>query len=671
MKRTVLYLRCSSHDQVQHGFSIPDQLARLRTDARQAGERVVAEYIDQARSGTSAAKRVDYQNLLAAARRHEFERVRFESVDRGHRNDLERRQFEAEMATLGIDVVYSGEPEKQAPQFRKLQRGIKGVLAEWESDETSQRTYKRQRYRAQKGMWRGGPPPYGVRSDGHGWLEPDPETYQYLLWILERRAESKGYHVIARLLNEGIELDSARIVPPTPAVMAYQRKPYRELQDPETGDVLHLPRAQPSATWHKKTIEHICVHAADGVYAGILRWGQRYNRFQEDADGNVKNAVRVDTGKPLIPADLLQRVQAVELAPSKPHQKQSAYNTFLLTLRCGFCGEAMHGYTSTKTKPGGHTYRYRKYRCAGRANNPGACEMPILSADALEHAVIAAVFAEVNEGERLQDEIAGAIERHRTALLDALRLLEEQLPLLAQQREEALTAVINQALPASLKQAVIDRAERLVTAYQENEAQQRQIRAAIEALTSKARSVLAVLTDPSLDPTRWQEPSVTAAFRRALAILVKQAVVREGSTRLAFFVELTVTTDPIAEPQNGSVVRMGNTRARALFLSRKRPSLVGTFPGKKSQHSPLHCGFARPTNGSFGAVELVCSELAFPHPLVPLVISRRRRFRRHQSRWRVHPPGCASAPIPARSGAPQQHPLTHLYPDASRLSLAL
>jgi hypothetical protein len=118
-------------------------------------------------------------------------------------------------------------------------------------------------------------------------------------------------------------------------------------------------------------------------------------------------------------------------------------------------------------------------------------------------------------------------------------------------------------------------------------------------------------------------------------------------------------------------VKVARSRARALFLSRKRPFLVGTFPGKKSQHSSLHCGFARSTNGSVGAAELVCSALAFPHPLVPLVISRRRRFRRHQSRWRVHPPGCASAPIPARSGAPQQHPLTHLYPDASRRSLAL
>src|SRR6266487_6297726 len=199
MKRTSLYLRCSSNDQVQHGFSIPDQLMRLRSDARAASERVVAEFIDQARSGMSAAKRTDYQNFLAAARRHEFDRLRVESVDRGHRNDLERRQFEAEMAALGIDVVYSGEPEKQAPQYRKLQRGIKGVLAEWESDETSQRTYNRHRYRAQKGRWRGGPRPFGLQPDGTGWFEPDPESYPFLLWILERRAESKGHHTIAKL----------------------------------------------------------------------------------------------------------------------------------------------------------------------------------------------------------------------------------------------------------------------------------------------------------------------------------------------------------------------------------------------------------------------------------------------------------------------------------------
>jgi hypothetical protein len=205
-------------------------------------------------------------------------------------------------------VVYSGEPEKQAPQFRKLQRGIKGVLAEWESDETSQRTYKRQRYRAQKGMWRGGHPPYGLRSDGKGWLEPDPEIYDYLLWILERRAESKGHHAIARLLNTGIDLGQGLVVPPTPSLLAYQRKPYLERQDPETGDVLHLPRPLPATTWHKQTVEGICRQAVDGIYAGVLNWGRRYNRFLEDAEGNVKTPVLTSTHNPLFLAAVESRL---------------------------------------------------------------------------------------------------------------------------------------------------------------------------------------------------------------------------------------------------------------------------------------------------------------------------------------------------------------------------
>src|SRR4029450_12886072 len=106
------------------------------------------------------------------------------------------------------------------------------------------------------------------------------------------------------------------------------------------------------------------------------------------------------------------------------------------------------------------------------------------------------------------------------------------------------------------------RAEQLVGEHQEAVAQQQMLRAALDSLTSKARSVLAVLSDPSLDPSRWQEPAVFAAFRRALTLLVKNAVVSEASTRSTFFVQLSVTTDPIATPQNGSVVNLASTRAR-------------------------------------------------------------------------------------------------------------
>ncbi|MFL5806100.1 MAG: zinc ribbon domain-containing protein [Roseiflexaceae bacterium] len=278
---------------------------------------------------------------------------------------------------------------------------------------------------------------------------------------MERRAESKGHHAIARLLNAGIDIGNGSIVPPTPSLLAYRRRPYLEREDPETGDVLQFPRPLPAATWHKKTIEHICRQAVDGVYAGILNWGHRHNRFLEDADGNPKAPVSVDTSQPLVPVDLLEHVQVVERTPTDGPRRMSDFNSFLLSLRCGLCGEAMHGYTSTKINPSGKVYKYRKYRCAGRVNNPGACQMPILSAEALEQVVMQAVFADTaqRDGERLQDEINAAIERHREVLLEALSLLEATLPALARQREEALIAVIDSTLPPTVKKAIIERAD--------------------------------------------------------------------------------------------------------------------------------------------------------------------------------------------------------------------
>ncbi|HEU5015641.1 MAG TPA: hypothetical protein VFT66_24170, partial [Roseiflexaceae bacterium] len=119
-----------------------------------------------------------------------------------------------------------------------------------------------------------------------------------LQWILEQRANSRGHHAIAKALNTGIDLGHGAIIPPPPSLLAYRRKPYIERQDPETGDILHLPRPMPATTWHKQTIVHICHQAVAGVYAGMLNWGQHHNRFAEDADGNPKEPITVDTGRP-------------------------------------------------------------------------------------------------------------------------------------------------------------------------------------------------------------------------------------------------------------------------------------------------------------------------------------------------------------------------------------
>lgn len=526
MTRTALYVRFSSARQVG-GASLPDQLARLRADCAAAGETVAGEYVDQARSGTSAARRPAYQQLLADAREGKFARVRVESVDRGHRNDTERRQFEAELTALRISVIYAGEAELQAPEFRKFNRGIKGVVAELESDVASQRTYKRHLHRAKQGKWRGGSYPYGMEPNGHGWMRPEAETYNTLIWILERRAEGLGYHSIARRLNEG--LGDPPKVPPTPGALLYAKKPYIERQDPETGDVTYIPKAAPTAHWKPLMIRRICEMAVDGPYAGVYQWGRKFNRFGEDAEGQGKAPVRVEQHPPLVLPELLDRVRAVEhAAATGVPQTMAAHNAFLLDLHCQ-CGQSMHGYTSTKIKyikaKGGERkeFKYRKYRCMGRANRPGSCKMPMLSADELEQAVVTAIFTRGYLPAELRGRVAAAIDAARTQLLDALDLLTGRLAEELERRAAALDSLTDRSLSGAVRQAMIQHAEQIVASCEKLEGEQRTLRAGVGALDAQARSIDALLNDPNLDPARWREPSVYQALKRLFTHLIHSA----------------------------------------------------------------------------------------------------------------------------------------------------
>jgi len=55
----------------------------------------------------------------------------------------------------------------------------------------------------------------------------------------------------------------------------------------------------------------------------------------------------------------------------------------------------------------------------------------------------------------------------------------------------------------------------------------RRLRLGMTALDEKARSIMLILTDPLLNPSRWQEPEATHALKRALKLLVHNLILRE------------------------------------------------------------------------------------------------------------------------------------------------
>ncbi len=280
------------------------------------------------------------------------------------------------------------------------------------------------------------------------------------------------------------------------------------------------------------TIMKICQAAVDDIYAGVLRWGRTCGKFDEDADGNPKRPVRVDTGKPLVPQALLRRVQEVELAHAEGELvTNSVTNTFLLTaMRCGSCGAAMSGYTSTKQKDE-RSYKYRKYRCAGRVNTTGSCTMPMLSAPDLEAAVLEVVFHDLKARSQsvLLDEVTAAIQRTRDALLSAIAAAEQRLAEVTTRRTAALDALTFQIRVVSerTRAALAQQAEAAVVACDEIEAQIHTLRLGIGILDEKSRTVVQLLEDPRLDPTRWSDPEAFLTLKRALRLLVHGLIMRE------------------------------------------------------------------------------------------------------------------------------------------------
>lgn len=152
-------------------------------------------------------------------------------------------------------------------------------------------------------------------------------------------------------------------------------------------------------------------------------------------------------------------------------------------------------------------------------------------ADVLEQVVLDVVFADLKERsqEALLVEINAAVERRRAELVKAIALAGERLAELEQRRSTALDALTFQFKHVSerIRTALAEQADAAVATCDEAEEQIRKLRLGIAVLDEKARAIELTLTDPFLDPARWNEPEAHFALKRALNLLVHAMVLRE------------------------------------------------------------------------------------------------------------------------------------------------
>jgi site-specific DNA recombinase len=211
--RAALYARYSS-DQ-QRATSIDDQFRNCRRRVDAEGWSIVLEFADAAMSGSDAS-RPEYQKMLAAAAKREFDVLIVDDLSRLTRDSVEQERTIRRLEFQGLRIVATSDGYDSESKARKVHRGVKGLMNEIFLDDLRERVHRGLYGQAQKGYWCGGRP-YGFKlkpitdpsqRDAYGQpakigtvLEIDTDQAQIVKEIFERYVDGASCKVIAAELN--------------------------------------------------------------------------------------------------------------------------------------------------------------------------------------------------------------------------------------------------------------------------------------------------------------------------------------------------------------------------------------------------------------------------------------------------------------------------------------
>jgi len=155
MKRTGIYVRCSTKDQ-----TVVQQLAQLRQYCKDSGVTVIEEYIDE---GVSAAKanRPAFMRLLEDVRCKKVNLVLVYKLDRFSRSTKELLSTIDIIKEYGADFVsYTQRQLDTTTSSGKMMFGLMAVMSEFERDIISERTKLKLDYLKSIGVKLGRPGKY-------------------------------------------------------------------------------------------------------------------------------------------------------------------------------------------------------------------------------------------------------------------------------------------------------------------------------------------------------------------------------------------------------------------------------------------------------------------------------------------------------------------------------
>ncbi len=495
------YLRRSTDRQEQ---SIPDQQRAVERYCAERGLTLLRCYTDDAISGTSAAGRRAFQQLMADAQGAacDFGVVVCYDVKRfGRLGNDEAGYYRHLLHTHGVEVHYAGE-NFTGDGTDDLLRPVKQWQARQESKDLSKVTIRGLLSKVEGGSWMGGVPPHGYDLR----YENDRGEFLFVLRHMpdgsKRMLDERGKAVRTLARGESLAIskrDRARLVPGDLGRVATIRRIFGMYVDEGRGlkaiaDALNkagtpTPRGPGwshiyagQGGWRDSTVRAILVNP---VYAGDMVWNRRTDaRFHMIAGGraverNHPHGARLvpndeadwitvpGTHEGLVTRKAFQKAKAVRLRrPACESQRgrptrvvggwNGARSRFVLSglVRCSLCGGRYQGVTRQKGKPrvDGTKVRTYSYACGSYiAKGTSVCAYNPVSQETLESGVIEAVlgFYRRYDGAEGHELLVGSVKQ---ALgFEAEDLAEARARLDAERRrvEGKIAAILDNLGPAT------------------------------------------------------------------------------------------------------------------------------------------------------------------------------------------------------------------------------
>jgi site-specific DNA recombinase len=360
--KVAAYIRVSTHEQVEEGYSIPAQRNKLEAYAISQGWEIVQFYVDE---GISAKDmdRPELQRMLKGVKEGIFDCVLVYKLDRLTRSVLDLYQLLDTFDKHNCKFKSATEIYDTTTAIGRLFITLVSALAQWERENLGERVSFGMQQKAKEGKWTVSTPPFGydlndsILSINHTEAAIVKEIYSLYL-------SGTGMWKIARNLNDR-------------GLKTRRNKP-----------------------WRQNSIDYILKNP---IYKGTTRYNFRVNQEQY---------FEVDEVAPLIITEDEYNLTQQMMNQRKAVHPRQATSRFIFSkvLKCARCGSTLIGKSST-SKRGDKKYYSYSYYCPNKKT--GVCDLPNINENFFEQKFIHMLdkwdFKNV-ANELMKDEVSASIE---------------------------------------------------------------------------------------------------------------------------------------------------------------------------------------------------------------------------------------------------------------------